>query len=1055
MWSWLGGGAASSAKEPDRDKVVIPTARTLTTGNTSPNASRSSSTASFKRPESEKSPVVYVTDRICAFVFEEDPSTWKEAFHLSTLSDRYKGVLHAASESIADSYGTSSGILALNLGPAWSNSEAYALFGDNVIEISFKEWESPPGLGICPLDVIFSVCYSISSWLNLNDDHVVVLHTRSCSGTGMSFVRFLAACYLTFNMDCLTVAKALETLPALPLLHQSTLAPGVGSGASQGELTRLGEATGLPAMVGATSVKVQHFASTRYVGPAQQRYGEYFCGVLFNPTLRPPSEITKMLRRIVFSRFDFVTLAAADPTLDGVWDSDDPAPFLVVYQHSKSVWAGPSETHEGLVPFNIGVPVVGDITIGVWFGHHNLGQRLHGRPALSYAFHTAFLSAETMRVSLPSLDVSNKRLFPVDKATNFFMDVTLEDTEGPPSAEMEGQIEEGDLVRLKSKWQETMAKIHGASPAPRAAPEKSEGMDNVLEELRDNKSFKKGSRPVKPAGPEDTAIDASSPSHTHAETVPDRDGSASASTSDSDDIHGHAALAKAVARYKLTPAEAGNSVVPSLKLPLQDMAAKQRSPAQVESARTIQSPQQSQSFREARTALQHHLENRASSDSAGSATGSHNSDYEASVESGSHPSSSSGASHRALKLSPSEIQRNKTRQQLADRQRSFKQKQSFSHLRPASESDWDTASISTLSDESQANMPGPHTPVPHPRAALSPAANGHPAQDRTSSPDAASTSTLFSYRPSQESAYPRVIVNITVVNDLPPVPGNLSQPQAMPSYLQQNQLAAVAASGAEVPQANGDVDSTAMPASPFASASSQEAEAMTTEALNTNAEPAAFSPPNTAGGSIAKGVPSPSVSRELFPVAEQALPAPKAASDSMQAAQAEVEVAKRAQQLPAAQHLATNDVEDRHFQPIPDVLQEAAEQGHALPPQQDQKLEAASQAVQEADKPAAPPPPPPPPPLPPSRTASTTAPPPPPPPPRCWTFVILHHLRQLPHSPETLQPLYPPSLPTCSWTAHTVPTPLRGRAPPLHRLPAPCHPGSTPTTAPQGSTHDQ
>ena len=36
---------------------------------------------------------------------------------------------------------------------------------------------------------------------------------------------------------------------------------------------------------------------------------------------------------------------------------------------------------------------------------------------------------------------------------------------------MEGQIEEGDLVRLRGKWQETMAKIHGASPAPRAAPE--------------------------------------------------------------------------------------------------------------------------------------------------------------------------------------------------------------------------------------------------------------------------------------------------------------------------------------------------------------------------------------------------------------------------------------------------------------------------------------------------------------------------------------------------------------------------------------------------------
>ena len=90
------------------------------------------------------------------------------------LVHRYKAVLHAASDSIAEKYGSSSGILALNLGPVWSNADAYKLFGDNVIEISFKEWESPPGLGICPLDVIFSVCYSISSWLNLNADHVVV-----------------------------------------------------------------------------------------------------------------------------------------------------------------------------------------------------------------------------------------------------------------------------------------------------------------------------------------------------------------------------------------------------------------------------------------------------------------------------------------------------------------------------------------------------------------------------------------------------------------------------------------------------------------------------------------------------------------------------------------------------------------------------------------------------------------------------------------------------------------------------------------------------------------
>lgn len=40
-----------------------------------------------------------------------------------------------------------------------------------------------------------------------------------------------------------------------------------------------------------------------------------------------------------------------------------------------------------------------------------------------------------MRVSLPSLDISNKKVFPADKATNFFMDITLEDTDIPLTEE--------------------------------------------------------------------------------------------------------------------------------------------------------------------------------------------------------------------------------------------------------------------------------------------------------------------------------------------------------------------------------------------------------------------------------------------------------------------------------------------------------------------------------------------------------------------------------------------------------------------------------------------
>ncbi len=44
-----------------------------------------------------------------------------------------------------------------------------------------------------------------------------VLHTRSCSGLGQHFVRFLAACYLCFNMDHSSVTLAMASMsPIMP-----------------------------------------------------------------------------------------------------------------------------------------------------------------------------------------------------------------------------------------------------------------------------------------------------------------------------------------------------------------------------------------------------------------------------------------------------------------------------------------------------------------------------------------------------------------------------------------------------------------------------------------------------------------------------------------------------------------------------------------------------------------------------------------------------------------------------------------------------------------------
>ena len=115
------------------------------------------------------------------------------------MLSRYKDVLSTAAAQIVKLYGTSHEALVLNLGPAWLSPDAYALFNNNVIEIPFKDWESPPGLGICPLGVIFTVCSSIASWLALNEDNVVVSPARKQASVTPCTVPHIAVTHLHFS----------------------------------------------------------------------------------------------------------------------------------------------------------------------------------------------------------------------------------------------------------------------------------------------------------------------------------------------------------------------------------------------------------------------------------------------------------------------------------------------------------------------------------------------------------------------------------------------------------------------------------------------------------------------------------------------------------------------------------------------------------------------------------------------------------------------------------------------------------------------------------------
>jgi hypothetical protein len=140
------------------------------------------------------------------------------------------------------------------------------------------------------------------------------------------------------------------------------------------------------------------------------------------------------------------------------------------------------------VPFDIGVPIAGDVTIGLWFGAYNLGQRLHSRPAAAYAFHTAFFEEKKVeRITVHQLDVADPALFPPDAQRQFFMDIQLApytaETAPPIEFEGDGEALAGCVMWMRDKWRELMGKMYGTDDRRGASPDRR--MDAVVSEVKD------------------------------------------------------------------------------------------------------------------------------------------------------------------------------------------------------------------------------------------------------------------------------------------------------------------------------------------------------------------------------------------------------------------------------------------------------------------------------------------------------------------------------------------------------------------------------------------
>ena len=64
--------------------------------------------------------------------------------------------------------------------------------------------------------------------------------------------------------------------------------------------------------------------------------------VLYAPELPKPENATVLLSQVVINGLDKLNTSAGNSMGEGgsLWEEDDSAPFIVVFQYGRSVWAG-------------------------------------------------------------------------------------------------------------------------------------------------------------------------------------------------------------------------------------------------------------------------------------------------------------------------------------------------------------------------------------------------------------------------------------------------------------------------------------------------------------------------------------------------------------------------------------------------------------------------------------------------------------------------------------------------------------------------------------------
>jgi hypothetical protein len=424
------------------------------------------------QPKPVASKPEYISDRLLAFAYEDVRLGASASDRVLTsgsvqgASDGYFECLKSAAAFLQENH--SGSFMLVNLGGLLLEPKLYTMFGNSCVEFVVP-WNVPLGVGVCPLDILFATCSSIHNWLSMDEDHIAVLHTRTApGGHADDFLRFVAACYLTYSLEFDHVSEALDMVMPGKVDQSANKPPRRGSLGSliRSPLSITMNSPLRPKWFSSnnSTSKQQAAASSskdRRLKAAQKRYGQYFMNVLHSPVLPSWQRTPVLLKRVVLS-FE-PNACGTDQFSIGSFESAGIGgePVLVVHRRGEEIWAGVAETGDvlsdkELVGFSPELLVVGDVVISLWAGDR---RRQHEMPILSIPLNTAFVDRSIMR--LTSRQVEQSVNFPLPD--DFFIDVTFNDI-NEEALEKRKDVPQDALITLdeaRHGWKSILAATSG------------------------------------------------------------------------------------------------------------------------------------------------------------------------------------------------------------------------------------------------------------------------------------------------------------------------------------------------------------------------------------------------------------------------------------------------------------------------------------------------------------------------------------------------------------------------------------------------------------------